>query len=407
MKKPCGKKILRDAKKHEKKLFNKIAAAHVEGSSFKAWHFTVNYLNSFAAKLVAVDKAWQKLPNHLKNSKMDFRLIAKKINPFAGTDEPATLNWELKKEDFVDFRPVVAFGIENRALQYLVKRVLEAQTHVEPYQFGMKGIRRATKAVLANLNDAYCYTAEVDIRNCFPSVDVEALSAYLPIPREVIQRVISGLHLNIVSGNIYHIHGGPGYDAEDELILADQLDKVIQEGRRGLIQGSAISSLVFETLLAPALSALPMCGRCVSYADNILVMAKTENEFALMMDKLGGLLKEHPAGPLMPRIESINEPTEEFVFIGHRIFVSNSGYMAAPSNENKANFWRELFEGLTIVKDTKLDIKTRKCKAEHMKVFVRSWTSAFAASPLAEANRVDGLKLIESTVSLYLKPLEG
>ena len=342
MKKPISKKILRNAKRQETKLFNKIAVAHAAGQSFKAWHYTNTYLHSFAAKLVAADKAWQKLPNHLRNSKMDLRVIAQKINPFAGNDEPATLHWFLKEEENPDFRPVVAFGLENRALQYLVKRVLETQTQLEPYQYGLKGVFGAAKAVVANLNDGYCYTAEVDIRNCFPSVDVKALSAYLHIPPKVIQRVITGNHLNLVGGNIYHIHCGPAYDAEDFHILADQLDKVIQAGRQGLIQGSAVSSLVFETLLAPTLSALPKCGRCVSYADNILVMTKTMEDLELILFNLGGLLLKHPAGPFMSRLESINEPTDELAFLGHRFHLAKIGYKAAPSSQNEAYFKRRL-----------------------------------------------------------------
>ena len=127
MKKPCSKKLLRNTKKQERKLIEKIRMAHEAEDKYKAWHYTISYLNSFAAKLVAVDKAWQKLPSHLRNKKMDLRVIAKSLDPFKGTSEPATLHWKLKKEDFWDFRPVMAFGIENRALQYLVKRVLEAQ----------------------------------------------------------------------------------------------------------------------------------------------------------------------------------------------------------------------------------------------------------------------------------------
>ena len=231
---------------------------------------------------------------------------------------------------------------------------------------------------------------------------MEALSTYLSIPKEVTNRTISGSHLSIVSGNIYHIHCGPAYDAEDYHVLVDQLDNVIQEGRQGLIQGSALSSLVFEHVLAPALSLMPSCGRIVSYVDNILVMAKTEDDLKLMINELGGLLKKHPVGPFMSRLENKNAPTNIHEFLGHRISASKSGFAAAPSKENEALFNQRLEQGLNVIRDPVRSHRVRLAKAKHLRLFVRSWTAAFATWRKASAFRDQCLTRIDKTVTLNL-----
>ena len=404
MKKLYNKAELARAEKQSAKLINKIKTAHVTGQSHRARHYTQLYLSSWAAKYVATVKAYRGLPNHHKKADMDLGKIAAKLNPFVGTNETATLHRKKKMELFEDFRPIVDFGVENRALQYLVKRALEAHAELNPCQFGSKGTCKAVKEVLANLADGFRYTAEIDINDCFPRVGVEALSVGLPIPIKVIERVISGQFLNLVPGNIYQLHGGPANGAEIEEDLTDLLNKAIQEDRRGIPQGSAVSSLVVEMLLAPTLSALPKCGRYVNYIDNTLVMAKSVEDLSLMMNSLGGLLSKHPAGPFASRLESCTPPDEEFEFLGYEIFTSSGVYKAIPSYQNLGKFTQKFDKALNLIRDKNRSLRVRKRKAKELKRFVRSWMAAFAAWERSSVVREKRLNDIAVATEHYLKP---
>ena len=77
------------------------------------------YLNSMDARYAATLVAYNQLKPHLRpNAKCLFG-IAQSLDPWNGSDEAVYLRFQPKKGNPDEFRPILDFGIEHRALQYL------------------------------------------------------------------------------------------------------------------------------------------------------------------------------------------------------------------------------------------------------------------------------------------------
>lgn len=108
-------------------LLEKIRRAHAEGRHRKACYLTRQYLGALSARLSAVRRAWRKLPIYRRVPRHALLGIARSLNAFAGTSEPVVVRFIPKKSNPDILRPVMDFGLEGRALQYLVGDVLKAR----------------------------------------------------------------------------------------------------------------------------------------------------------------------------------------------------------------------------------------------------------------------------------------
>ena len=83
--------------------------------------------------------------------------------------------WKPKKNNPHDFRPTMNFGIENRALQYLVVQCLYAQAEFHPMQFAINlGRQEAVQKAFDLMCSGLVYVTEMDITNCYQSFNVSA-----------------------------------------------------------------------------------------------------------------------------------------------------------------------------------------------------------------------------------------
>lgn len=385
--------------KVEKKLRKKIRAAFEAGQTRDLRQLMKRYLNSFDVKLAATSVANQKLKPHRKVPKKSLIGIAENLNPLKGTDEKVIVHFTPKKSDENQFRPIMDFGIRNRALQQIALWLLSACSDLHPHQFANAGgTKAAITEVLEALNGGYTYTSEIDIKNCFPSVDGERMSELLPVPTETTHNVILSRYLNPTPGNIIHYFGLDNVsDLTDE--VSDPINIALSEARRGIPQGSAVSSLVIELLLAPTISGLTDVGRVFSYCDNFFLMAKTNDDLVLMMNSLMDALKKHPAGPFMPKIISVSEPGKSFQLLGYKLNRRAGTFYAAPSGENLVTFNRHFDRSLDKIQDGDLTPDTVKRLCKNLERYVRSWAGAFSLWKGAEKFRNDKLKEIQTTVS--------
>ena len=390
-----NRRLLNRARRHADKLQKQIEAARQSGQTLRVRRLVRRYLNSWSAKLVAVADAYRELPRHHQKAGMKAEEIAARLNPFEGTDERVVLHFKTKKTEH-DFRPVMDFGIVNRALQYLVLSPLRALVDLHPCQFGNHGgVCAAAQKVLDNLEEGYRHVVEIDINNYFPSVSGEALSDHLLIPHEVTERVVISRHLNLYPGNFNFFLGDPldGADIED-FDASDPLCQAIEEGRRGIPQGSATSSLIAEMLLAPTLAALPGCGRVVGYLDNILVMGKTADDVSLMKSNLKEALLGHPVGPFVSRIMGAASPGKGFDYLGYEFFQKGATYKVRPSGYNMSKFCHTFDHGLDKIEDKDLSHAVRVRMAKHLERYVRSWTAAFRLWEKTDKFRLNRLEQI-------------
>jgi hypothetical protein len=330
------------------------------------------------------------------------RDYAGSLNAWAGSKEPVGLHLKQKAGNPDHRRPIMSFGLENRALQLLALRALRAQAALHANQYAMRGVHAAIRTITDLLKDGFNWAIESDIANCYGSFDGEKVPELLPLPEEVTRRVLTGasLSLRLLSGMF-----GPADPGEDDEVTFSEL---FATARRGFPQGSAASPLAVEMLLAPLFEHLPAGGSSVGYADNFLAMGKNESDAVSMTSSFWSALKAHPAGhlgPKEPRIFAAGDPIE---FLGHRIHLQMGAVRIDPSPENSWEFERRLRRSLKELKKTPKALRAKKAAA--LTGYVRSWTGAFSqcteikSLQAAELERIDAAKAWKPKLCIICKP---
>jgi len=355
------------------------------------------YLNSFDAKLHAALEAHDAMRPHRRPDKAKLKAIASSLDPWKGTDEPVLVH-RMPKKSPPYYRTVFEFGIQNRALQYLVREVLIALLELHPNQYATRGgVHAAIKQTKQALIDGYLWAVELDIENCYPSFDESKLADLLPLPKEVIDHVIISRSLNLPLG-FSCIEDGPGDDHEDHIILG-----AVSTARHGGIpQGSAASPLVAEAMIAMALEHVPSLGVIIAYADNVLLLAKSKSDVECMTKALSAALEGHPVGRLRPSLRNF-APGEPIEFLGHRLTLCNGGVRTEPDDDNRRKFEGKVKRKLARLKLAKSAGARRRC-LRRLEDYIGSWTAAFALCDDIEGIRSDCLARAQAQFKEVPKP---
>jgi len=394
------------AKGHGKAMLNRIRAAHLAGKPKKTRHLIRIYLNSHAAHLAATHLARRSLRAHRHFPEALVSVIAAGLDPWAGTTEEVRVSYIPKGSDRDDRRTTMEFGPENKALQYLVLIVLKVVADLHPHQFGTGngGPHAAIKHIAQAMKDGFVWAIEIDIENCFPSFDGKKIIDLLPIPKEVTERVLLPVHLNLVPGNLIDLFGtmsggvhshtphttpvGPAGD------LGPGGAQILAEARQGLAQGSATSALLAEMLLSVSLKEVPNLGPVFGYVDNFVVMAKSENDVVTMTKALGSSLKGHPAGPLRPKMKGFFPAGDPVEVLGHRLIGGPGAIKIEASPANLAEFELQMKKGVFSLRKPGLSPGARSKKAQHLARKLHGWVSAFRLCHDAELYKVHWLAKI-------------
>lgn len=118
----------------------------------------------------------------------------------------------------------------------------------------------------------------LDVRDCFGSISIEWLKQHLPLPPAVTQAVCAADQINLV---VVDIHAG-----------------TCPTSRQGLPQGSVVSPIIAEYVLARILEEAPEGVAFQAYVDNIFVSAPDEMVARQHQQTLERLFEAHPAGLL-------------------------------------------------------------------------------------------------------------
>jgi len=121
------------------KILKRIRDAHRAGRWWETQQSIREYLASYDARLAATHRAFEKLKPGRRPPKKQLPSIAAGLNAFKGTQEDVRLIFKRKRSNPNEFRPTLDFGIENRALQYLVLSILHVIADLHPRQFGVRG----------------------------------------------------------------------------------------------------------------------------------------------------------------------------------------------------------------------------------------------------------------------------
>jgi hypothetical protein len=374
-------------------MWEEIRAAHVAGKirMRKRDHLIRRFVTSYDVRLSATRLALKKLKPHCRPDKKRLASIASGLNAWQGAQEPVRTSLIPKpNSDDDDYRPIMDFGVKHRALQYILLDVLRAVADLHPRQYGNRGgVHAAIKQVAKLMAKGYLWAVEIDLEKCFQSFDADKVPDYVPLPKKVTERNLLSRSLNLVPGNLYALFG----PASDELV-----SEVLAAARWGIPPGSAASSIVAEMLLAPVLHQLGLMGEFVAYADNILIMGKSEEDAASMTLALRGALKAHPAGPLRPKLPKCCKAGSPILFLGHRLTPTKMSINIEPSPENRAEFQYQLKRGVAYIRRHSIPLSDRLRRAHHLAIKVRSWAAAFSLCPEVKVLRKYWLTQIKAAV---------
>jgi hypothetical protein len=241
------------------KQLKRIRAVVQAGKWKKVNWLIVEWLRSFEAKRLSVRLACRKMKPHCRPDKSELDAIAVRLDPWKGSNEEVFVSNIPKESDPMTFRQTMAFGIENRALQYLVLLVLRELVELHPSQYqtnpyGPRGTHPAIERVKKAMSEGFVWAIEYDIKDCYPSFNGKELSKFLPLPKKIIEAVLVCEHLNLnLKGGYSLQQSSKGSvvceNGNEEGLLNDELAKV----RQGLSQGSAASPLVAEAVLSTTL----------------------------------------------------------------------------------------------------------------------------------------------------------
>ncbi len=105
---------------HILSMLKHIRDAHRAGRRWEVQQLIRVYLTSYDARLAATNRAFEKMKPGRRPPRKQLPSIASGLNAFKGTQEEVRLIFKRKRSNPNEFRPTLDFGIENRALQYLV-----------------------------------------------------------------------------------------------------------------------------------------------------------------------------------------------------------------------------------------------------------------------------------------------
>ncbi len=286
-----------------------------------------NYLRSYAARTLAVEEAKRK--KRVKLSKTEVQSIAQELNVWDPCVEEVILHPKLKEGSQGDFRWLLSYGIENASRQILVRNALAAVGGLAPEQTIYQGGRdEAIKRVIQNYEAGYDHVFELDVYKCFKSFDRTKIGNYLGLPERVVTNVLSGVNLKISLSTQYgdNALAYEPSDASTSLDLITIMDSDWGPAQQGLSEGSIVSPLAAEMLLAWIVkNVTDGAWRIVVYADNFLCQCQDEKAAHALNIGLRELLHKHPAGPLKANSGlSLISPENTFHFLGYA-FDSSDG----------------------------------------------------------------------------------
>ncbi len=406
---------IKRAKKHSAKLLRKIERMPL---SERRRRLTKLYTQSWGASSIVADAT-------------DFPLD--RAHELGGREKPTpTRAWRKAKIDG-STRELAAFSARDRANQLLVRNALAAQADIRPEQFAVKngGREKAAERIEAALRSGDRFAAELDVKTCFDAYTHEGVKRLLPLPGRTVENIIlkdhkiweaaasksdlAGRKLNNQEtkrqrGRRRNRRHRPflrsrsrDHNAIARLPLSsmgfplafsiiDPPTRINDPPRRvaaqaGLWQGSAVSPLVSEIMIASALAALPEGARVTAYSDNFMVSGGTSGEVRSVCLALHDAFQRHPAGQIELRIGDVMPLAIGLDFVGFNFRVGRGGVRVRPNYKNRARLERKM----TGYRDRIMDVAmhTRRADLPTIDKMIQSahgWAASFRAWPFARAH---------------------
>lgn len=341
------------ARRTRAKLIRRLRSAVGANHHRRTRRLIVQILRSYHCKLVALDKANSRLKRDVRVSFEELKRRAGMLDPWTATGERVELRSQPKPRG--GFRMIMSFGLENRALQILVREVLRvwALPKLLSQQHLLAGGHNHAVEAASHMIErgGHEHAVELDIQDCFGSIKGDWLKQKLPLPPEVIDNVCAASHLNLVALDITaHRH--------------------LNKSRNGIPQGSSVSSLIAEIAVASVLEHAPEGVEFQAYVDNVLCSAPNEQTAQSSQQTLERLFRAHPSGFFSVRSLGVRRLAEGVPFLGYVLSLERRRVSISVSHSKQDAFGARV-EALWDRSD--LDSTTRAAKADGL---IRGWCAA-------------------------------
>ncbi|NDV02892.1 hypothetical protein [Pseudoroseicyclus tamaricis] len=358
----CGIRELLDRLRGGDKIAAKLDAAIDAELEAKR-----RYLESYNCKLVAANEARKRYKGQLCDRLED---IARYVDVYRTCDEP--VRHIIEKKLGGGERQILSFGMANRTRQALVRNLIRAMHGLTPgdHMLFHGGAPAAIGRIKSLFDAGYQQVAQLDVKECYASFNVDLVAELLGLDEEVAFNVLSAEAANIVSPMVDTCPSGT------REAVADANSKV----RQGLSTGSMVSPLVAEWMLTLARLNLADCGdvQVTCYADNFLLQSRSSRVLGDAVPSLGDGLRNHPAGPLLGHKFQTLGNYEEFEFLGCRLHKDGGRLTVSLSDANyekarkiRATGYRDIAEASSI---SEVDRVIDRVAKEH-----RAFVCAFVA----------------------------
>ena len=215
--------------------------------------------------------------------------VAERLDPFGPCYE-RVIPREIVKDGRA--RTVDTYGPIKRAHQHMVADVIRAIHPPRANQFMFHGgIPAALVVVEAACARGLTHAVELDVEGFYRNIPAECLAGLLrPLPRSVVDHVVWDLSLRRIN------------DDQSVGIMVRRTTPPLNEPV-GLSLGSASSPIVGEVVIGQLLAAneIDFGPDIITYADNLLVLARSEQEAEARAENLTALASSRPYGSLRLR----------------------------------------------------------------------------------------------------------
>ena len=348
----CSRHIAR-ARRSAVKFRRRLKMAINVGDQRRYRGLMIRMMRSFDCRLAALVVANRRAkPAHRET---DAALItrAKDLDLWECDREPVRA--VAKSKSTGGHRLLMAFGLNNRAKQILVKWVLEPwiRPRLLPCQHVLSGGRDAAVTACKSTIEkgGHKWVTEIDIKNCFGSISVEWLKGKLPIPRGVIEAVVASAHLNLT--------------ATSSIACA-----LLTKNRNGIPQGSVVSPLIAEFVVSCVLREAPAGACAETYVDNVFCFAADVSGIRQHRQSCELLFERHPAGSFSVRSTEPKRISAGFVALGYLVKRGRAAVTISVPTSKISNMVKSIERFLEANDGVRSSARQSACKA------ITSWCAA-------------------------------
>jgi len=313
--------------KRERKLRRRLERAHESGIGRDIREARRAYMLSPAARGVAALEANRRLPPNRRVTDPEAleagtnlrwgRPIAEKVRTFK------------KQKPNGGTRPLVAFGLKNRTLQTMLRRVVQTTAQLQPWQYEGKpgGASTAVLDIKAQILAGNRFSAELDIESFYQGFTEAGLQTMTPFSAKVVRH-------NLLAPPSSSV--GTHHSYSDAPKVAGQKPATHREG---IPQGSTLSPLVASVMVARL---GPMPGVALfNWCDNFLVLAPSHESVTERAKALQAAVAALP-GEFRIKVKRVADARQGISFLGHLLLETKVGVSITPSQKRHDAFYERL-----------------------------------------------------------------